>query len=218
MRNIIAVLAILLLAAAGAAGAGDGIKWKRAKGLTYITPGNEVPLAPDDRKEYLQKYELSWSAPYGEDIYKITAVYLAWDFRYYYLTDLLESGQLGFDEYAAELGKASDDFDQYLNFFVIVLADEERHARLSNRNYWEVYLKSGEEKTLPSKIEFYESPFKAAVLKALYEAGLGPLIIRSEKTYFITFSNPFRASCPSSIQLILLCEDCRRGFEWRFKE
>jgi hypothetical protein len=209
---------ILIAFIATAAGAGDDVKWKRAKDLTYLTPGNETASSVGDPSGITEKYTLSWSTSRGDDIYEITATYVSWEFMYTVLYDSLVGGCLDCEEFATELEKASENFNNNLYFIVTVLADEERHARLSNRVYWDVSLDANGEKIAPTKIEFCESAFEEALLLALYQAGLGPLIIRSKKTYAVEFNNPYKAADPISIKLILLCEDCRRGFEWRFKE
>ncbi|MEE8640584.1 MAG: hypothetical protein V3T41_09270 [bacterium] len=218
MRRSGTLLIALLLATAAAAGAGDNIKWKRAKNLTYVTPGNETPSALADPEEMFEQYTLSWSNPHGKDIYEIVATYVAWDFIYTHLSESFAAGHMDLEEFTAGLEKGRENFENKINLLVTVLADEERHARLSNRHYWNVSLQSGVEKFQPSKIELRESSFEEGLVKSPNETGSGTPIRLSMKTYVVTFDHPYKIHVPASIKLILLCDDCRRGFEWRFVE
>ena len=217
MRRLVSVLTILLLATAAAAGAGDDIKWKRSKDLTFVVPGGEATTSCEFN-ELARKYTLSWENYRADEVYAVEATYIGWDVVYTVLSISLAGGIIDEDEFNNELENERERFRNNIIFTVSVLADSDKHARLSNRLYWEVYLADGGKKIPAAEIEFSESAFEEALLRALYEAGLGGLIIRSKKKYVVTFAKPYAGSVPTSLKLVVLCDDCRRGFEWRFKQ
>ena len=220
MRSLVSVLTILLLATAAAAGAGDKVKWKRSKEIDFVKAEDRIEIAAADFEKLTEDYTLTWKASRGSKLGFIEARFFGWDLYCANMKSLVEKGQLERSALEPEVEKSRALFREKLLFYVTVGATQEKFARLSNRNFWDIYLVVDDEKASPLKLEPVENPVIGTV--QLDSSGGDPLNIFAQvfvhRSYVIEFENPYTESRPPNIQLVFSCEECTRGFEWRFEE
>jgi hypothetical protein len=220
LRRFNALVAVLLLAAAAAAGAGDDVKWKRSKELNFIGPDDRTETTEGDFEKLTESHTLTWKASRGGKLGFIQARFYGWDLFCANLKSLVEKGQLDERALDSEIAASKERFRENLLFYVTVGATEEKYARLSNHNIWDIYLVIGGEKGSPLKIEPVENPVVGTL--QLDSSGSDPRNIFVQaflhRSYVIEFENPYDESRPPNIRLVFSCAECRRGFEWRFVE
>jgi hypothetical protein len=220
MRNITKILIVLTLAAAGAAGAGDKIKWKRSKELNFVGPDEPYGKTEDGFEKLSEVYTLTWKASRGSKLGFIQARFYGWDLYCANLESLIEQGKLEESALESEVEKSKELFREKLIFYVTVGATEANYARLSNHNIWDIHLEANAEERAPVKLEPVENPVVGTI--RIESSRSSPLNIFTQvfihRSYVLEFENPYNDSRPLNIRLVLSCDECRRGFEWRFKE
>jgi hypothetical protein len=220
MKSVVTVLVILLLAAAGAAGAGDNIKWKRSKELNFVGPDELYGKTEDGFEKLTEAYTLTWKASRGSKLGFIQARFFGWDLYCANLESLIEKGKLEASALESEVEKSRELFREKLIFYVTAGATEANYARLSNHNIWDIYLEVDGEERPPVKLEPVENPVVGTI--RIESSRSDPLNIFTQvfihRSYVVEFENPYNESRPPHIRLVMSCDECRRGFEWRFKE
>jgi hypothetical protein len=214
MRRLGTLVIALLLATAAAA----GVKWTRTDELPFATPLVKEALLTQDLRAATQKYLLSWESHKDLEYLRIDAIMFSWEIRYKWLLLQLEKGELDYDEYRGTLDKARTEALKYIDVVITAVADKETHARLSNREYWDIYLDVNGQNVAPLKIEFDRDSAKALLAFEDFGFGYYSPAIYFKKTYLLRFENPKPGLNPGSVKLVLSSERCRRGFEWRFKQ
>jgi hypothetical protein len=121
-------------------------------------------------------------------------------------------------EDAAE--KAREEYEGKFQFLVVVAARRIEWARISNKDFWEVYLEVDGEKIAPAKMEPFDEGRKtsARIFTDLSGHHPGAIYAYANRTYMLIFDTPKPGLRPKNLKLVLLCEKARRGFEWLFKE
>jgi hypothetical protein len=220
MRRLGTLLTALLLAAAAAAGAGDDIKWKRSKDLTYVAPDADAGPFAGEFEELSREYTLTWRKRPGDYVFLVEARYYGWDLFCANLHNLAREGKFEPSELQKRADESRDYFRDNLVFYVTVGAERVSEARLSNRMFWTIYADAGREKLEPEAVEPVENPVVAELTLSSWST-FSPTIevgIYPYKSYVVRFANPYRNTRPEAVRLVLTSKDCRRGFEWRFKQ
>jgi hypothetical protein len=227
MRLSYTVPIALLLAAAAAAGAGDDIKWKRSQDLTFVpttTNRSDVFGTYEDTKD---SRTLTWKRSFGNYYVEgITVTYVDW--ALYCKAAGKDPGQTpeSFCWKSLTYEDASKLFQDAVIFYVNLTAWED-YRDLEDSGKWELYLLKNDERCAPLTI--LKNPAtdkprtKDTAFRDLNSLGLmsGPTIEYDPSVGFSTvFENPYVDSQgpPPPLRLVIECDECRRGFEWRFKQ
>ncbi|MEE8640585.1 MAG: hypothetical protein V3T41_09275 [bacterium] len=220
MRRLVTVLTALLLATAAAAGAGDNIKWKRAKNLEYASPDEPLGGFTEDFDKIVERNTLKWLASHGSDFNYIRATYVDWRLFCTHLQAQAQAGIIGRGNIEDAAEKAREEYEGKFQFLVAVTNRRIEWARLTNKDFWEVYLEVDGEKIAPVKMEPLDDGRKtsARIFTDLSGHHPGAIYAYANRTYKLTFDAPQPELRPRNLKLVLLCEKARRGFEWRFKE
>lgn len=226
MRKFVTVLAVLVVAAA-AAGAGDKTKWKRSKDLEFVSPTT-------GRSEVSGRYEdvrdirtLEWKRSFGNYYVEgITVTYVDWALYCKVVTKGPDPGPESFCWKSLTYEKPEKLFDDAVIFYVKLTAWED-YRDLEDGEQWDLYLLKGTERYAPLVIlkdpDTDRPRTKDSAFRDLPTLGImpGPTIeFDPSVCYSVVFENPYAdvEGSPPSLQFVMECDECRRGFEWRFKE
>ncbi len=219
MRRSITLIAILLLATAAAAGAGDNIKWKRSKKLEFVPINSNTEGISDNYEKTSSKYSLKWT-PFGHHkIGFIQVVFHNWEV---YVSDLkaqAKAGKIDANTLPAAVAKGIDVYRPYFTFYVSVNTFVPLYSFLVEGGPWTIYLIDPVSGThIPPVIieQVGDSLFGVFEVGSAY-GGSGMLIsAATQTTYKVVFPYADASLCYPSLKLVLTCDLCRRGFEWRF--
>lgn len=217
MRSIAAVMTVIALTGVGAAGAGDDIKWKRAKGLEYHSPETNPLSYADKQKELLEKCSMSWMAStWGADLGQIVAAYVDWGLFYSNYRSI--TGKKRWKE--VDVDSWREAFGQNYYFLVAISALKKPESRLSNRTVWEVEIEIDGRELAADNIRPVEGGnFETTqTIKYLDAPSLSNKFLYFTSVYLVEIAKPDPDAKPRNLKLKILGNECRRGFEWRFKE
>ncbi|MEE9458108.1 MAG: hypothetical protein V3W11_13265 [bacterium] len=221
MRRLVTVLTALLLATAAAAGAGDDIKWKRSKKLDFVPINSNTEGISDNYEKTTSKYSLKWT-PFGHHkIGFIQVVLHNWEV---YVSDLkaqAKAGKIDANTLPAAVAKGIDVYPRYFTFYVSINTFAPLYSFLVEGGPWTIYLVdpvSGKP-VAPVSIEPIGEPLIGVFEVGSVYGGKGMLIsAATQTTYKVIFAYANASSYCASLKLVLTCDLCRRGFEWRFVE
>jgi hypothetical protein len=217
MKSVVAVLVILLLAAAGAAGAGDDIKWKRSKGLEYHSPETNPLSYGDVQRELVKKCAMEWTAStWGADVAQMVVVYVDWGLFYGNYRSLTEKRRWK----EVDVDSWREAFGQNYYFLAAISARDKPESRLSNRTVWEVVVEIDGREVAPDKVRPVEGGDFETTQTITY---IGAPSLSNKFRYFtsiyvVEIAKPDPNAIPRNLKLMILGNECRRGFEWRFEE
>jgi hypothetical protein len=238
VRRSITLIAILPLATAAAAGAGDNVKWVRSALLPCFSVDADVAASDDDFAAAFERYALSWdSARRGAAVGHVGALFYGWEVHCARLRRNAARKQMPAFALRAKAEEARPLFEKLLFFFVAVAARDEADANLADPSRWEVYLIFDGAKQRPTYLGEPDASFRdITVMPISLHAAPGTPGERAHKRppppgnleadengacrkiYKVAFDNPWGGAPGGSVKLVIAGEKARRGFEWRFEE
>lgn len=222
MRNLVAVMTVLTIAAAGAVGAGDDIKWSKSKKIEYVSTDDDPAPFDKTAEDYINKYYVSW-APYTNNLIdRIQIYYYGWDFLCGKLNYQLRTGEITAAEYESEVRKQRKLCRKYLKFEIRIRFKNEDFYERADEDYWRMYVRGpgGEREVISCEAESALEGELQTYIVGSTSVGMVPAGDYYFERYFtVMFENPYAdiEGPPPSLQLVMECDECRRGFEWRFK-
>lgn len=238
VRSSVAVLAIYLIAAAAAAGAGDDIGWERSALIPCFALDTEVTASDHEFAAVLERYALSWdSARRNAAVGHIGAVFYGWEVHCARLRRDAAANGIPAAELRNKSERARGLFGELLIFFIAVAARYAPDTNLNDPTRWSVYLLYNGEFRNPSFLGEPDAAFRdIKVVPISLRTVPGTLGGTAPKTRVphgypetsenppyrkvlkVAFDNPWEGTPRGSVKLVVAGKKACRGFEWRFEE
>ncbi|UCH78868.1 MAG: hypothetical protein JSU81_02660 [Candidatus Coatesbacteria bacterium] len=239
MRKVGTLVAAVLLAAA--AGAGEGVSWKRSDEIPFVPLTEDASAASAEYDDVCENYSVSWmSVLPGSEIDFIEATFYGWGLHCSRLKKAVADGKVKESELPAEAEKAKSVFRNFLIFYVTISARERADADLADPDRWTVYLEREGTQLAPAVIDVDKNAPRKVMVRELHDAVIPEKyagktkftaeelrdirvldsqdIVWCRKTFKIAFVNPYREPPRENLRLVITGEKAQHGFEWRFKE
>jgi hypothetical protein len=224
MWKLVALLAVFMLAAAAAAGAGDKIKWSKSKKIEYVSPDEDSSSLSDDCHNVGLRYTVSWQ-PYTEPyIYSVDVTYYSWELFAAGINVRRNLGQCVGEDYETEVNTERNLHRKYLTFDVVMVIKSQSFYDESGKGYWKFYLMCGDEELEPINVQYFAYPPDSWYFGGYMIQFVPSRWLHYTHAFKAIFENPYwneaekRAEPPPSLKLVVSGEEATRGFEWRFKE